>query len=333
MDAVDRYLILPRNYCDWLGGLRWSGEDDTIVDGHGETFAFHEELALFLEGFYARRQLIHFGHIVHLLGFFRHSRQQRIPALVQVMTQAFAETGRSYRNAGTFAAVLCGDLPAAPELVSATEVCRRLRDPHRPVRWFVAPYNDTLSQAEVPPMEPEAFEALIARRLSAYEPEDLRCWLRRGRGPVKEAAETLLQQMVPPSPRSLVEVMSGLLQRPRLSGAAPFVGQLVSALALPPRRLESQELPVGGYTDVTTRGRHDELGDLLPSQFVLDDLEFIRRFAEHELLHFRREEPQTAVPEELVVLLDQGVRSWGDVRMVLSAAAAALTKLADRRGA
>src|SRR5262249_46564648 len=52
---------------------------------------------------------------------------------------------------------------------------------------------------------------------------------------------------------------------------------------------------------------------------------------ENELLYFRREEPQAQTREELVVLLDQGVRTWGDVRLVLTAAVLALGKLAVRR--
>jgi hypothetical protein len=106
------------------------------------------------------------------------------------------------------------------------------------------------------------------------------------------------------------------------------VAQLVSALTLPPRRLTHHELPMGGYADVTTRGHPEQV---LPSQLVLEDLEFVRRFAANELLYFRREEPHARLREELVVLLDQGVRTWGVVRLVLSAAFFAFGKLAQRR--
>src|SRR5258705_13790460 len=60
-------------------------------------------------------------------------------------------------------------------------------------------------------------------------------------------------------------------------------------------------------------------------------MEFLRRYAEKELLYFRREEPPAQNRQELVVLLDQGVRTWGDVRLVLSAAAIAFGKQAVRR--
>lgn len=97
---------------------------------------------------------------------------------------------------------------------------------------------------------------------------------------------------------------------------------------MPSRSLAATALPVGGYSDVTTRGRPEAI---LPSQFALDSLEFLRRFAEHELLYFHREEPHRATDEELLLLIDQGVRTWGDVRLVLAAAALALGRGAARR--
>jgi hypothetical protein len=63
----------------------------------------------------------------------------------------------------------------------------------------------------------------------------------------------------------------------------------------------------------------------------MDEIEFLRRFAQNELLYFRREEPETQVREQLVILLDQGVRTWGVVRLILSAAALALGKLTTRK--
>src|SRR5207253_6964181 len=94
------------------------------------------------------------------------------------------------------------------------------------------------------------------------------------------------------------------------------------------RRLAREEIPVGGYADVATHGQVEQI---LPSQFALDDLEFVRRYAERELLYFRREEPNQRTKQEMVVVLDQGVRTWGEVRLLLSAAVMALARQADRR--
>ena len=77
-------------------------------------------------------------------------------------------------------------------------------------------------------------------------------------------------------------------------------------MALPPRRLRDNQLPIGGYSDVGTRGQPEQI---LPAQFALDELELARRFADNELLYFQREEPHAPTCDKLVVLLDQGVRT------------------------
>ena len=107
-----------------------------------------------------------------------------------------------------------------------------------------------------------------------------------------------------------------------------LVSRLEGALSLPPRRLAWSELQNGGYSDVTTRGDAEQI---LPIQFALDGEEFLRRFAERELLYYHREEPHQPTTEELVLLLDQGVRTWGDVRLVLAGAALALARQAERK--
>ena len=108
----------------------------------------------------------------------------------------------------------------------------------------------------------------------------------------------------------------------------PLISRLEGALSLPPRRLDRSELQADGYSDLTTRGSPEQI---LPIQFALEDEEFLRRFAEAKLLYFHRETPRQPVVEEIVLLLDQGVRTWGDVRLVLAGAAMALARQAERR--
>ncbi|MCA8945973.1 MAG: hypothetical protein KDB29_07085, partial [Planctomycetes bacterium] len=153
-------------------------------------------------------------------------------------------------------------------------------------------------------------------------------WFRHGRGLRVDDNAPAIELPLPPV-RSLTGELEEALKRKRLFGVAPFVDQMISALTLPPRRVMFTELPVGGYSSVTNRGHPDQI---LPSEFAVDELEFLRRYAENELLYYRREEPQSQVREDLVVLLDQGVRTWGDPRLALSAAAVALGSRAERRG-
>ncbi len=327
MDACQDYLRLVGSYCDELGGLHWSAVEDALAYDNGETFAFADEIALFLEGFAQVRPLVHFAFILHLLDLIRGPRPTLSPE-VRRLRQAFQDAGRPTRNAGVLAAVLSREALDWPQPISVGSVCERLRNRDMPIRWFLATFNATFYPAQQPPLDPLAFKNLVLRAAQRYSLEELRTWFRTGRGPVKEAAESILQVLPTPAPRTLAGALAELLERPRLAGARPYVSQLVSALALPAPRLGQQELPVGGYADVTTHGHPDRI---LPSQFALDEWDFFRRCAENELLYFRREEPHAQVRRELVVLLDQGVRTWGDVRLVLSAAVLAFAKQALAR--
>jgi hypothetical protein len=325
MNAAKAYLRLASAYCEYLGGVRWSGREDALEYPDGTTFAFNEEVALFLEGFAGGGRLIPFAYVLHLLDMLRNTHRVFAPGTLR-LSYAFADAGRPLRNAGAFCAALCRGLPEAAGPVPAHEVLARLRNQAMPIRWYIVSFHDTFFPAEVPPLEPAAFEDHVVRRLAAYTNEDLRQWLRTGRGPVRQAAEDLTREL--PLPRTLSGALAALLERPRLAGARPFVARLVSALTLPLRRLAPPELPVGGYTDVTTHGRPDQI---LPGQLALDEWDFLRRYADRELLYFRREEPHARTDHELVVLLDQGVRTWGDVRLVLSAAVLALGRQAERK--
>jgi hypothetical protein len=320
---AERYLRLSYAYCDELGGLRWSFQEDAVITKDGSMFAFSEEIALFLEGFASCGRLIHFGYMLHMMQWLRETDHNPKPE-IRKLNRAYAASWRQPRNAGAFCAILCRDLPDVAGPLDLQDIIDRLRSTSRPIRWYIVSFHDTFYPSEQPPLEPAAFEDKIVRMLAAYSDEELQQWLRYGRGPVREAAAALARAL-PAPPRSLSGVLAALLERPRLAGARPFVSQMLSALALPPRRRRRSELPVGGYADVTTQGQPDQL---LPSQFALDSWDFLRRFADRELLYFRREEPHDRTRHELVVLLDQGVRTWGDVRLVLGAAVLALGRQA-----
>jgi hypothetical protein len=325
--STQAYLKLSSAYCDYLGGIRWSNDDDALVYADGKLFAFFAPVAEFLEGLGSGGRLIPFACVLHWVDLFDNLRKHLTPE-VRLLRRVFHETGSPWRNAGALAAVLSAEVPEAVDPPRVEHVCRRLRDRAFPIRWFTTRYSESvLGPPEVPPIGPQEFEQQVFAKLAGYGEDDLRAWLRDGRGRVAEAGKALAREM--PRPPSLTGVLAALLTRPRLAGAETYVTQLVGALTLPPRRMAPEELPVGGYADVATRG---EVAHLLPSQHGLEDLEFLRRFAERELLFFRREEPPAQSRQEVVVLIDQGVRTWGDVRIVLAAAALALGKHSCGRG-
>lgn len=332
MNSIAAYLALPPAYSAALGGLRWSSSDDAVVYADNMTFALNAEISLFLEGLHNVRSLVHFSYVLHLLDLLRpfpEGKRTQTPGTRQLYL-AYREAGGSISNAGAFFGTILKDLPAYPGVTDLREISRVLREPLVPAHWFVSFYQlESGYEPEMPPLAPDAFEQRVLQAVQAYSMEELISWFRFGRGPTKDAAQDLVEQLIPEPPtRTLAGVLVQLLERPRLAPVQPLLAGLVSALSLPPRRLQEEHLPIGGYSDVTT---HGQPAQILPSQLALDPLEFLRRFAERELLYFQREEPQRQIQEELVILLDQGVRTWGDVRLVLSAAALALMKRASHR--
>ncbi len=328
MDAVDDYLRIPAEYGRTLGGLRWSADGEAVEYHDGSTFALDGEIVSFLEGFAQQRSFPNFGLVLHLLGLLRNHRGWQFLESFEPLSrlhQMFRETKQVYRNAGVFCAVLCQDIPSAPDPPSSWQVWRRVI-----LRSFstAQEFLPRRQPGEEPPLTPADLVKYLGVRLREYDDEEIRHWLRFARGPVKEPAQRLAEAVEIERPKTLQGILSQLAREDRLAGAIPFVAQMVSALSLPPRRMGVPELPLGGYSDVSTRGQPEHI---LPSQFALDDLEFVRRHAERELLYYRREEPQAQTREELVLLLDQGVRTWGTVRLVLAAALLALGQLADRR--
>jgi hypothetical protein len=328
MDNVSYYLLIPRDYCQLLAGLRWSYTGEAVEYENGNTFVFGAEIAKFLEGFTSLRPLIPFPYVLHLFHLLGYGRSEP-PCEALELRKTFRYFGKPLRNAGALCAVLCRYIPALADSVDVKEICHRLScSALMPVLYLGRLVEDPDGNAETPPLKSAVFEARVLTVLAALTPQELSHWLRHGCGPVPDKGESIAREVLAMKPRTLDGILATLAQTPRLTGAIPFVSQLVSALALPPRKLVEHELPMGGYADVATRGDPERI---LPSQFAMDELEFVRRYAENELLYFRREEPHTQTREQLVVLLDQGVRTWGIVRLLLGAAVLAFGKLAVRR--
>jgi hypothetical protein len=333
MSRPEDYLSVAGEYGRWLS-LRWSTDNDAIEHlaedpSLGLTFVMAGEIAAFLEGFHAVRSSINFAYVLHLMKLisisdvsFTWEYEFQRGTLLLELASMFRGLGRPFRNAGFLCGHLCRDVPRTPDPPDLADLGMALRGRFSadPPRLFVP---------SEPSLEPEEFERRVLKALERLDDDALEHWLRHGRGPIGDAGEKVAEAAEAAQPRTLIERLEALGERPRLAVSTGLMAHLDGALVLPSRRLAPAALPVGGYSDVTTRGQPEQI---LPAQFALDDLEFLRRFASRELLYFHREEPQSTVEEELVLIMDQGVRTWGDVRLVLSAAGMALARRSARRG-
>ena len=328
---VALYLKIPAEYCRSFGGLRWAqyGEAIEFLDGPsgGRTFAFAQEIAVFLEGLYCRPaiQCSALGSrsicfISSVCAIAHRGRRAVNGAPSRESPARSVSWGVRLRNAGALCAWLCRRVPAAADPPELAEVHAILTGGNWVPRMVLEhPLMGALDQAEEPGLSAADFEALVRREAESLSRAEVRHWLRHGRAPGRPVEEPSLPHL----PQRLALALAELEHRPRLAGIGRLASRMEAAICLPPRRLAWQELQAGGYADLATRGTPEQI---LPFQFALEGDEFIRRFAEHELLYFRREEPHQPTSEELVILVDQGVRTWGDVRLLLAAAALALAQ-------
>ena len=334
-DRAALYLQIPATYCRSFGGLRWAqyGEAVEFLEGPaaGRTFAFAAEIAVFLEGLQdPGGSILGFGFVLHLLYLIglgdRAARHGEGCALcVERIAAPFRELGCPLRNAGALCSWLSRAAPHAADPPELTELHEILTGGSWVPQMVLSHrQRGVMDQAEEPGLLSDEFEEMVRCAADRLSDREIHHWLRHGRGPVGTADERL----IPNRPRSLVEVLIDLERSPRLAGIGRLMTSLESAISLPPRRLAWALRQDGGYADVTTKGAPEQI---LPIQFALDQEEFLRRFAERELLYFHREEPRQPTTEEIILLLDQGVRTWGDVRLVLAGAAIALARQAQRR--
>jgi hypothetical protein len=340
MNRSANYLRIPDGYEGNRYSLAWSASGDAVDRFDGSTFAFAAEIAQFLEGYSSVGRLIHFPYILYLLHLFdtkmlepglpRFGPGRELLDRSEELAWAFHKAGRPLRNAGALCAWLCREIPPVIDPPDPGDLCLRLSNGSLASEMAVrrAATAPLVGDYEAPPLTALDFEMRFLNSLKRLGADEVDCWLRLGRGPMPDPGERIARTIDALKPRTLEGTLAALSARERLAGAVPMVAQLVSALTLPPRRLAHQALPTGGYADVATRGRPEQI---LPSQFAIDDMEFLRRFAENELLYFHREEPHVPLTEELVLLIDQGVRTWGRVRHALAASALAFGKLAGRK--
>jgi hypothetical protein len=319
------YLAVPAEFGPL--GLRWSPDGEALETGEG-TWGFTRQVADFLDGYAAARPVPHFGHVIECLALLTLDPPAScpIPDRFKSVAHAFRRLNRPARNAGALFAHLCADIPAAAHVPAGGGKSLAHWLTHSPSLGFLHDARNV--NPELPALTAYAFHQRVANRLGFMTDIEVRHWLRHGAAPEEAPVERIAEELERRPPTMAEFLDAAIKERPRLGDAVPLVRHFVSALSLPPRKHMPPKLPIGGYADVTNRG---DPSRLLPSQLALDPDDFVRRFAENELLFFRREDPHERRQEHLALVVDQGVLTWGPVRLALGAAVLAFARLSARR--
>ncbi|HEX3151937.1 MAG TPA: hypothetical protein VHR66_27945 [Gemmataceae bacterium] len=319
-----QYFAVPAGFGP--SGLRWSNNGEALETDTG-TWRFAPQVAAFLEGFAALRAVPHFAHVVECLALLSLDPPAAcpIPDRFKTVAHSFRRLNSPARNAGALFGYLCSNVPPAVHVPAGGGKSLAHWLTHSPSLGFLHDHNDNV---ETPSLSAREFHERVASRLRPMSDYDVRHWLRHGVAPDSDAAEPLAEELERRPPTMAEFLDAAVKDRSRLGDAVPLVRHFVSALSLPPRKRTPPKLPIGGYADVTNRG---DPSRLLPSQLALDPDDFVRRFAENELLFFRREDPHERRQEHLALVVDQGVLTWGPVRLALGAAVLAFARLSTRR--
>ena len=160
----------------------------------------------------------------------------------------------------------------------------------------------------------------LERSLAGITEQSLRLRLKTG----LDAPVLPADVIVPAEPAAIRALLQALALDDELSGLSRIARNLAAVLQLPRAISDSDELPLGGVSDISNRGTLDRL---LLSELAHDDLMLATRVALNEALYLRRETPPSPPPQRHHVLLDSGLRMWGVPRVF---AVASLLSLAAR---
>lgn len=109
-----------------------------------------------------------------------------------------------------------------------------------------------------------------------------------------------------------------LIEEPKTFFMGSLIKRLWSGIQLPMHYVHPGEMPLGGISDVTNKGKFD---NILISEFANDDLIFLHRIANKEALFIRRE---TTPEEDLrtrIFLIDTTIKNWGTPKILSFATA------------
>jgi len=123
-----------------------------------------------------------------------------------------------------------------------------------------------------------------------------------------------------PTGQAVRELIDKCRDDKELAGLAALARDLMAVVHLPRRLAEPENLPIGGFSDITNRGTPDRL---LLSELVHDNLTLAVRVALNEALYWRRESPRRNEVVRRRILVDSGIRLWGIPRVYAAAVALA----------
>lgn len=148
--------------------------------------------------------------------------------------------------------------------------------------------------------------------------------------------DTIADLPTPSEPLELKDPINQLLNqlyREANHSEQGFVANLAweasSLIALPRKPSEPDDLQIGGVSDISNRGNPERL---LMTELAADPDLLIARIANGQALYLRRESPPKPRPQTRDILIENGIRCWGEQRLTMLAFALAAAAAEEKRG-
>lgn len=313
---------------------KWVDEGKVVAWSHGATVAFREEVGAVLEKM-APRGLPSFDSVLVLLAATRHyweedsgalrvqlqGRSQSVMAALDRIHDLPMDLIQSVEAKAALAEIVFESVQPALKGDAVRCVCEILT--HGIVRdQNQIPYLPNLKGGRVQSASSLTRDLLeLERGLSVITEESLRLRLKTGLNQAPLPADIT----IPAEPGAVRAFLQSLALDDELSGLCRVARSLSAVLLLPRPITDSDELPLGGVSDISNRGTLDRL---LLSELAHEDLMLATRVALNEALYLRRETPPGPPPQRRYVLIDAGLRMWGVPRVYAAASMLSLAATA-----
>ena len=133
----------------------------------------------------------------------------------------------------------------------------------------------------------------------------------------------------PQSKNAISEAIKELTRNTTWGGVARAGLAASTVLSLPRRPSDPDQLPIGGVSDITNRGDPERL---LITELAQDPMVMLARIANGQALYLRREVPPGPSPPVRPVLMETGIRTWGQTRLTIASVGMAIAAAEERRG-
>lgn len=118
-----------------------------------------------------------------------------------------------------------------------------------------------------------------------------------------------------------IDYVNSLKKNDKTFAVGALIERLWSGLQIPYRNTSENEHPIGGVADVNNKGDFDKL---LLTEFSNDDIVFMNKAANNELLFLEKEKPPQQNNRTRVFLIDNTIKNWGSVKILNTSIALAI---------